>query len=111
MHLTETALDIAKGAAQKHDNFIFGQRLQDIDAAAREQGGVDFERRIFSGGADQANAAFLDVRKESILLRFVEAVDLVDKDDGPRAVLAGAVGIAHDLLDFLDASEHGGKLD
>ena len=51
------------------------------------------------------------MRQKGILLRFVEAVNFVDEDDGARAVLAGAVGIAHDLLDFLDAGEHGGKLD
>ncbi len=111
MQLTETALGIAECAAQKNNNLIFGQRLQHINAAAREQRGVDFEGRIFGGGADQADAAFLDVREEGILLRFVEAVNFVDEDDGARAVLAGAVGIAHDLLDFLDAGEHGGKLD
>ena len=111
MHLAEAALGVVERAAQKNNNLIFGQRLQHVDAAARKQRGVDFERRIFGGGADQANAAFLDVREEGILLRFVEAVNFVDEDDGARAVLAGAVGIAHDLLDFLDAGEHGGKLD
>ena len=111
MHLAETALGIAERAAQKNDDLVFGQRVQHIDAAARKQRGVDLERRIFGGGADQANAAFLHVRQEGILLRFVEAVNFVDEDDGARAVLAGAVGIAHHLLDFLDAGEHGGKLD
>src|SRR6266851_1213619 len=111
MHWAETALGIGEGATQKNDNLIFGQRLQHIDAAAREQRGVDFEGRIFGGSADQANAAFLDVREERILLSFVEAVDFVDEDDGPRAVLAGVVGVAHDLLDFLDAGENGGELD
>ena len=51
------------------------------------------------------------MRKEGVLLRFVEAVNFVDEDNGARAVLAGAVGIAHDLLDFLDAGENGGELD
>ena len=111
MHLTESAFGIGEGAAQKRDDLLFGQRLQHVDAAAREQRGVDFERRILGGRADQANAAFLDVRQKGILLRFVEAVDFVDEDDGARAVLAGALGIAHDLLDFLDAGEHGGELD
>ncbi len=50
------------------------------------------------------------MRQKSILLRFVEAVNFVDKDDSARAILASAVGVAHDLLDFLDAGEHGGKL-
>ncbi len=47
---------------QKNDNFVFRQRLQQVDTAARKQRGIDFERRILGGGADQANAAFLDVR-------------------------------------------------
>jgi hypothetical protein len=111
MHRAQATLGIAEGAAEKKDDFIFRQRLQHIDAAARKQRGVDFERRIFGGGADQADAAFFDVREECILLRFVEAMNFVDEDDGARAVLAGAVGIAHDLLDFLDAGEHSGKLD
>src|ERR1035441_7746123 len=111
MHRAETALAIAQCALQKNDNLIFAQRIQHIDAAAREQRRVDLKRRIFGGRADQANAAFLDVREEGILLRFVEAVNLVDEDDGPRAVLPGPVGVAHDLLDFLDARENGGKLD
>ena len=111
MHLAEAALGIGEGAAQKRDNLIFGQRLQQVNAAAREQRGVDFERRILGGGANQANAAFFNVWKESVLLRFVEAMNFVDEDDGARAVLAGAVGVAHDLLDFLDAGENRGKLD
>ena len=49
--------------------------------------------------------------QEGILLRFVETVNLVDEDDGAGAVLAGAIGIAHHLLDFLDAGHHRGKLD
>src|SRR5208282_6899124 len=61
MQRTQTALGVAECAAQKKNNLIFGQRLQQINAAAREQRGVDFEGRIFGGGADQADAAFLDV--------------------------------------------------
>src|SRR5260370_42228386 len=91
MHWAETALGIGEGATQKNDNLILGQWLQHIDAATREQRGVDFEGRILCGCADQANAAFLDVREEGILLRFVEAVNFVDEDDGTRAILAGPV--------------------
>ena len=111
MHRAETALNVGERAAQKNDNLFFGERFEHIDAAARQQRAVDFERRIFGRGSDQPNAAFFHVRQEGILLRFVEAVNFVDEDDGARAVLAGAIGIAHDLLDFLDAREHGGELD
>ncbi len=37
MHLAKTGLRIVECAAEKNDNLIFGQRLQHIDAAAREQ--------------------------------------------------------------------------
>ena len=45
------------------------------------------------------------------MLRLVEAVHFVDEDDGAGAVLAGALGVGHDLLDFLDAGKHGRELD
>ena len=45
------------------------------------------------------------------MLRLVEAVDFVDEDDGAGAVLAGALGVGHDLLDFLDAAHDSGELD
>ena len=51
---------------------------------------VDLERRILGGRADQPDVARLDVRQESVLLRLVEAMNLVDEDDRPRAVLRGA---------------------
>src|ERR1019366_9535566 len=111
MHLAEAALGIVECATQKNNDLIFSQWVQHINAAAREKGRVDFEGWIFGGGADQADAAFFHVREEGILLRFVEAVNFVDEDNGARAVLAGGGGLAPDLLDFLDAGEDGGKTD
>ncbi len=90
---------------------VFGQLLEHVDAAAGEQRAVDFERGIFGGRPDQANISFFDVREKRILLRLVEAMNFVDEDDGARAILAGAIGVSHNLLDFLDAREHGGEFD
>src|ERR1700688_2623720 len=111
MHLTEAAFFIDERASKKYNNLIFGQWLQHIDAAAREQGGVDFEGRVFCRRSDQADAAFFDMRQKGVLLRLVEAVNFVDEDDGARAVLAGAGGVAYYPLDFLDAREHSRKFD
>jgi len=58
MHRAETALNVGERAAQKNDNLFFGERFEHIDAAARQQRAVDFERRIFGRGSDQPNAAF-----------------------------------------------------
>ena len=49
-------------------------------------------------------------RKASCWAR-VEAMDLVDEDDGAGAVLAGAFGVGHHLLDLLDPGQDGGELD
>ena len=59
--------------------------VQGVDAAAGEQGGDDLEGRIFGGRADEADGAVLDVGQEGVLLGFVEAMDLVDEEDGARA--------------------------
>jgi hypothetical protein len=89
----------------------FAQRRRGVDAAAGEQRGVDFEGGVFGGGADEADAAALDVGQEGVLLGLVEAMDLVDEEDGARAVGGGLFGVDHDLLDLLDAGEDGGELD
>ncbi len=38
-------------------------------------------------------------------------MDLVDENNRPRAVFLRALCVGHDLLDFLDAGQHGGELD
>ncbi len=49
--------------------------------------------------------------QKGILLRPVEAVNLVDEHDGPRAVLPRALRVSHHLLDFFNSRQHGGKFD
>src|SRR4030065_719522 len=60
--------------------------VQAVDAAAREQGRDDLEGRVLGGGADESDHAVLDVGQDHVLLRLVEAMDLVDEEDGARAV-------------------------
>ena len=77
---------------------------------AREQRGVDLERRILGRGADQHDVAGLDARQKRVLLRLVEAVDLVDEDDrAASGRAADALGLAHHVADFLDAGHHGAE--
>ncbi len=49
--------------------------------------------------------ARFDVRKESVLLGFVETVNLIDEDDGTVAGFGFQLRSGHDFLDFLDAGE------
>ena len=102
---------VGEGAVEQRDEFVFGERLQRVDAAAGEQRGDDFEGGVLGGGADQADGAALDVGQEGVLLRLVEAMDFVDEEDGARAVGGGLFRVDHHLLDLLDAGEDGGELD
>ena len=69
------------------------------------------KRGVFGGGADQADGAALDVGQEGVLLRLVEAMDLVDEEDGARVEAGGLLRRDHHLLDLLDAGHNGGELD
>ena len=107
----EAALTVGEGAVEEGDDLGLLQGAERVDAAAGEQRGVDFEAGVLGGGADEADAAALDVGEEGVLLGLVEAVDLVDEEDGAGAVGGGLFGVDHDLLDFFYAGEDGGELD
>ena len=64
--------------------------LQHEHLRARQQRRVDLERRVLGRRADQHDVAGLDARQERVLLRLVEAVDLVDEDDRAAARSRGA---------------------
>jgi len=105
----EAAFSIRKSAVEELGDVLFAERLEDIDAAAGEQGGDDFKGGIFSGGADEADGAALDVGEERILLGLVEAVDFVDEEDGAGVHLGGLRRGCHYLLDLFDTAHDGGE--
>src|SRR5262249_54673150 len=77
---------------------------------ARQERGVDLERGVLGGGADQHDCALLHVGQEGVLLRLVESVDLVDEQHGrPPAARALGFRVGRDLADLLPAGEHGGE--
>jgi hypothetical protein len=100
-----------EGAVQQRRDLLFGELLEDVDAAAGEQRADDFEGGIFGGGADEADGAALDIGQEGVLLGLVEAMDFVDEEDGAGAHLRGLFAGLHDLLDLLDAAEDGGEFE
>ena len=56
-----------------------------IDAQPRQQSAVQLERRVLGRGADEDDVAGLDERQERVLLRPVEAVDLVHEEERAAA--------------------------
>ena len=86
------------------------ERLEDEDAGAREERGVELEGRVLGGGADQRDGAVLHHRQEGVLLGAVEAVDFVDEEERPLAHLAAGARRLEGLLEVGDAGEDGRNL-
>ena len=81
----EAALVVERALDDRNDVFI-GKRAQLDDARTRDERGVHFEIRIFGSGADQDDRAVFHRVQQRVLLAAVEAVDLVDEQDGAHAV-------------------------
>src|SRR5207302_2020205 len=94
-----------------HDLLAF-ERRDDHHLRPRKQRRVDFERRVLGRRADEDDVAGLDVRQKRVLLRFVEAMNFVDEDDGLRSTrLPFLARLLHQRADLLDAGAGGGEGD
>ncbi len=106
----QAALGVGQRPAEDRGHLRLGQPLEDVDAAAGEERRDDLEGRVLGGGPDQDDGAALHVGEEGVLLRLVEAVDLVDEEDGARAVQAQPlIGFPDDRADLLHPGEDGGE--
>ena len=81
------------------------QRLQHVHARARQQRVVDLEGRVFGRRSDEDQRAVLDVRQKGVLLRFVEAVHLVEEQHRVARTAQAARPLDH-RPDVLDAGQH-----
>src|SRR5215467_15423667 len=108
-YLAQPPLFVGQSTPQKGHNLLFGERLQNVHAAAGEKSRNYFKRGVLCGCTDKTYAALLHIGEEGVLLRLVEAVNFIDKYYRASPVLASAFRIKHDLLDFLNARQHGGE--
>ena len=86
------------------------ERLEHQHSGTRQQRRVQFETRIFGGGADQNDGAVFHHRQEAVLLGAVEAVNLVDEQQRALPGLAAAARLLEHLLQVRDAGEDRGDL-
>jgi hypothetical protein len=94
----ESALLVDERALQEELDLLDAQRAQHEDARPREQRPVDLEARVLGRGADQHHRAVLDRGQQAVLLRLVEAMDLVHEEDRPaRRELLAFARLAEDL--------------
>jgi hypothetical protein len=84
------------------------QRPQHVHSSPRQQCGIHFERRVFSGGPYEREQPAFHVRQEGILLAFVEAVYLVNKHQGAHRHQTGQRGLRllDRLADVFDPTQH-----
>ena len=85
---------------------LLAERLEPIDPQPGEQWRVDLVVGILGRRPHQGDGALLDVGQECVLLCLVEAVQLVDEDDGLAAGVAQLASVGHQLPDVRDAARH-----
>lgn len=61
---------------------FFLEPFQNENARPGKKGAVDFEARVFGGGADEGECSVFNIGEKGVLLRFVPTVDLVYEQDG-----------------------------
>ena len=61
------------------------------DLGSRDEGGVEVEERVVRCGTDEEDGTFFHVGEKDVLLRFVEAMDFIDKQDCASSSAGGAV--------------------
>ena len=82
----QSAFRVGDRATDDGRDVLVGQLFEPPDPHPRQERGVDLEVRILGCCPDQRDRAVLDVRQQGILLRLVEAVDLVEEEDRALAV-------------------------
>ena len=108
----ETVLHVGKRAREDGEDLLFLQSPQHKHARSRQECRVHLERRVLGRGADEDDGPRFDVREEGVLLRLVEAVNLVyEQDRALASQTPGPLGGRHDFLDVLDAGEHRAERD
>src|SRR5262245_9096942 len=87
---------------------IAAQRLEREDLAAAQQRRVDGEEGILRRRTNQDDTPFFDIRQQHVLLRSIEAMDLVDEEDRASPGV-GQLGprFLEDLAHILDACGDG----
>ena len=94
------------GAPQQGFEVVVAEPAQHEDLGARQQRPDQLERRVLGGGADQDHGAVLDHRQKGVLLGAVEAVDLVDEQQGAVAHLAPFAGGVEHPAQIGDPGKH-----
>jgi hypothetical protein len=81
----QSTLGIGERPAQQLLDLSRVQRLKLVNLATREQRRVDLEIGVLSSGPNQGQKPFLHRRQQRILLRLIEAMNLIEKEHSRSA--------------------------
>ena len=100
--IAETARLVGERALQERAQVVDAEGFESEQRRAREERAGQREERVLGGGTDEDEQSFLDVGKQRVLLRAIEAVHLVEEEDGAPTLLTDAgPGTLRDLADIL----------
>ena len=102
--LTKTALPVGDCPLLESDQLVDGKRLELEYLGARDQRAIDREEGILGRGPDQPYRPAFHIGEKRVLLGFVEAVDLVDEEQGASTVPGGDGCFTDRLADVRDRS-------
>ena len=109
---SQSPLAILQRAPQNVRQLLGREWLQDKDRGPRQQRADHLEARILGGRADQEDHPFLDKGEKCVLLRLVEAVNLVAEEDRSAAGRGDALpGLRYDRADARHPLRHSRERD
>ncbi len=115
IQVTQPSLFILQGSQNNGANLTFGQRVKSENPGAGEKRGSNLKGGVFRGGPDEGNRAILNKGQNGILLGLIEAMNLINKEDGLLLVhsaaflgfLNDAPQVSHTGRDRADGAEVG----
>ena len=102
----QSALGVREGPPDDRRDLVVGERLEAPHPHPRQERGIHLEVGVLGRRADEGDRPVLDVWQQRVLLGLVEAVDLVEEQDGAGAVEGEAVLRLGDGRADLDDARH-----
>src|SRR5439155_16260975 len=79
--ISEAALFVCQRAIYQLLQLLDAERLESKNLRARHERAVHVEERIVSGRTDEAKVSSFDIGQKDVLLRLVEMMNLINKED------------------------------
>jgi len=91
---------------EKRLQLFWRYRFKVIDAESRQQCAIHLKRRVLSRRTDKNDRAVFNVREKCILLTFIKAMHLVNKQYGPPAPCSGVSGLINGGPNLFNTRQH-----